>query len=131
MYHPGRILDIHNFSLLNPVQALIMYSCRTHAACWTLTHACLRLAHAGKYELIAVLTHKGRSVDSGHYVAWVKQQDKTWMLFDDADLIPKKEEDILALCGGGDWHMAYLLIYKAITVPDVPEVNTSKPAATA
>ena len=28
---------------------------------------------AGKYELIGVLTHKGRSVDSGHYVSWVKQ----------------------------------------------------------
>jgi hypothetical protein len=27
----------------------------------------------GKYELAAVLTHKGRSADSGHYVAWVKQ----------------------------------------------------------
>lgn len=27
----------------------------------------------GVYELVAVLTHKGRSADSGHYVAWVKQ----------------------------------------------------------
>ncbi len=27
----------------------------------------------GMYELAAVLTHKGRSADSGHYVAWVKQ----------------------------------------------------------
>lgn len=25
----------------------------------------------GNYELVAVLTHKGRSADSGHYVAWV------------------------------------------------------------
>lgn len=30
---------------------------------------------SGKYELIAVLTHKGRSADSGHYIAWVKQED--------------------------------------------------------
>lgn len=29
----------------------------------------------GFYELVSVLTHKGRSADSGHYVAWVKQQD--------------------------------------------------------
>ncbi len=28
---------------------------------------------AGKYELFGVLTHKGRSADSGHYTAWVKQ----------------------------------------------------------
>jgi ubiquitin carboxyl-terminal hydrolase 14 len=27
----------------------------------------------GRYDLIAVLTHKGRSLDSGHYVAWCKQ----------------------------------------------------------
>lgn len=29
----------------------------------------------GVYDLIAVLTHKGRSADSGHYVGWVKQDD--------------------------------------------------------
>lgn len=29
----------------------------------------------GQYELLAALTHKGRSADSGHYVAWVKQAD--------------------------------------------------------
>jgi ubiquitin carboxyl-terminal hydrolase 14 len=25
----------------------------------------------GNYELIAIVTHKGRSADGGHYVAWV------------------------------------------------------------
>ena len=29
----------------------------------------------GIYDLAAVLTHKGRSADSGHYVAWVKQEN--------------------------------------------------------
>lgn len=29
----------------------------------------------GIYDLVAVLTHKGRSADSGHYVAWVKQEN--------------------------------------------------------
>lgn len=28
----------------------------------------------GVYDLVAVLTHKGRSADSGHYVGWVKQE---------------------------------------------------------
>ena len=28
-----------------------------------------------------------------------------WVLFDDDDLSFKKDEDILALSGGGDWHM--------------------------
>jgi len=26
---------------------------------------------SGDYELVSVLTHKGRTADSGHYVAWV------------------------------------------------------------
>ncbi|GER46951.1 ubiquitin carboxyl-terminal hydrolase [Striga asiatica] len=42
----------------------------------------------GVYDLVAVLTHKGRSADSGHYVAWVKQEN-------------------------GDWHMAYICMYKS------------------
>ena len=29
----------------------------------------------GIYDLVSVLTHKGRSADSGHYVAWVKQEN--------------------------------------------------------
>ena len=71
---------------------------------------------AGRYELIAVLTHKGRSADSGHYVSWAKQDDKSWIQFDDDEMIPRKEEEIVELSGGGDWHMAYLLLYKAIRV---------------
>lgn len=44
------------------------------------------LSLIGKYELVSILTHKGRSADSGHYVAWVKQDDGRWVLFDDSDL---------------------------------------------
>ncbi|GAX83580.1 hypothetical protein CEUSTIGMA_g11005.t1 [Chlamydomonas eustigma] len=71
----------------------------------------------GKYELCGLLTHKGRSADSGNYVSWVKQLDGRWILFDDDTLSFKKEEDILALSGGGDWHMAYMLVYRAILAP--------------
>jgi len=67
----------------------------------------------GKYDLVGVLTHKGRSADSGHYVSWVKQDDGSWIQFDDDEMIPRKEEEVLALSGGGDWHMAYLLLYRA------------------
>lgn len=67
----------------------------------------------GKYELCGVLTHKGRSADSGHYVSWAKQDDSSWIQFDDDKLIPMKESEILSLSGGGDWHMAYLLLYRA------------------
>ncbi|XP_031488644.1 ubiquitin carboxyl-terminal hydrolase 6 isoform X2 [Nymphaea colorata] len=67
----------------------------------------------GIYDLVAVLTHKGRSADSGHYVAWVKQENGKWILFDDENPILQKEEDITKLSGGGDWHMAYICMYKA------------------
>lgn len=70
--------------------------------------------HTGFYELQAVLTHKGRSADSGHYVSWVRQADGSWIEYDDDVPIPVKEEDILRLSGGGDWHMAYLLLYKSV-----------------
>eukprot|EP00475_Leptophrys_vorax_P003554 TRINITY_DN12104_c0_g1_i1.p1 TRINITY_DN12104_c0_g1~~TRINITY_DN12104_c0_g1_i1.p1 ORF type:complete len:524 (-),score=61.62 TRINITY_DN12104_c0_g1_i1:91-1662(-) len=69
----------------------------------------------GVYDLAAVLTHKGRSADSGHYVAWVKQQNGSWIEFDDDQPIMRKEEEIINLAGGGDWHMAYILLYKART----------------
>ena len=83
----------------------------------------------GIYDLVAVLTHKGRSADSGHYVAWVKQENGwfymnyftflpyssshqivslyffattgKWIQFDDDNPIPQREEDITRLSGGG------------------------------
>ena len=37
--------------------------------------------------------------------------------FDDDDVIERTGEEVLALSGGGDWHMAYLLLYKAELAP--------------
>ncbi|KAI8529639.1 hypothetical protein RHMOL_Rhmol12G0240500 [Rhododendron molle] len=71
----------------------------------------------GIYDLVAVLTHKGRSADSGHYVAWVKQESGKWIQYDDDSPIQQREEDITKLSGGGDWHMAYMCMYKARLVP--------------
>uniref|UniRef100_A0A7N0RGX2 Ubiquitin carboxyl-terminal hydrolase n=1 Tax=Kalanchoe fedtschenkoi TaxID=63787 RepID=A0A7N0RGX2_KALFE len=71
----------------------------------------------GVYDLVAVLTHKGRSADSGHYVAWVKQENGKWIQFDDDNPTTQREEDITKLSGGGDWHMAYICMYKARVVP--------------
>lgn len=69
----------------------------------------------GRYELVGVLTHKGRSADSGHYVSWTKSPtDGQWIQFDDDQMILRKDEEVLALSGGGDWHMAYLLLYKEV-----------------
>merc|ERR1712203_936930 len=67
--------------------------------------------NSGYYELQAVLTHKGRSSNSGHYVAWVKYKGDTWIECNDDDVSPIHVEDVLKLSGGGDWHTAYLLLY--------------------
>lgn len=40
----------------------------------------------GIYDLVAVLTHKGRSADSGHYVAWVKQENGQLSLMNSTSL---------------------------------------------
>jgi uncharacterized UBP type Zn finger protein len=39
----------------------------------------------GQYELQAVVTHRGRVADSGHYVAWVKSA-QGWLRCDDEPL---------------------------------------------
>lgn len=67
----------------------------------------------GNYELFAVVTHKGRSADSGHYIGWALDQGDDWFCFDDDEVSPCKVEDIQKLKGGGDWHMAYLTFYRA------------------
>ena len=111
-----RLLQPFSTSAVSVCQAIPGAGMRNMLAC-TLPMACaeMRLSiRAGRYELTAVLTHKGRSADSGHYVSWAKQDDGQWLQFDDEEMIPRKEEEVIALSGGGDWHMAYLLLYKAV-----------------
>jgi len=82
----------------------------------------------GIYELFAVVTHKGRDADGGHYMGWVKAEtqgndmakigdtdeaNEDWFVFDDDEVSPCKTEDVLKLKGGGDWHMSYLNFYRA------------------
>jgi len=80
------------------------------------------------YNLKGVLTHKGRSIDAGHYIGWTKQGDN-WVKCDDDKVTPVKEEEILDLSGGGDWHTAYILLYEATKVPiitaDLEEMDTT------
>ncbi|XP_064849106.1 ubiquitin carboxyl-terminal hydrolase 14-like isoform X3 [Oncorhynchus masou masou] len=67
--------------------------------------------NSGYYDLQGVLTHQGRSSSSGHYVAWVKRKEDEWVKFDDDKVSVVSPEDILRLSGGGDWHIAYVLLY--------------------
>ncbi len=37
---------------------------------------------SGQYELAAVLTHMGRTADSGHYMGWIRYPDSDiWCMF--------------------------------------------------
>ena len=70
----------------------------------------------GNFQLIAVVTHKGRSADGGHYVGWVHKSGDDWFQYDDDIVTPVKTDDILNLKGGGDWHAAYICIYRKLEV---------------
>lgn len=57
---------------------------------------------SGQYELAAVLTHIGRTADSGHYIGWAKKGDTDdWYKYDDDKVSPVSKDDILKLDGGG------------------------------
>ena len=70
----------------------------------------------GHYQLIAVVTHKGRSAEGGHYIGWVHKSGDDWLEYDDDIVTSVKTDEILALRGGGDWHTAYMCIYRKIEV---------------
>jgi len=58
-------------------------------------------SNSGYYELLAVLTHKGRSSSSGHYLGWVRHRGNEWLKMDDDKVSVVLEEDVLKLSGGG------------------------------
>lgn len=70
----------------------------------------------GNYQLIGVVTHKGRSADGGHYIGWVHASGDDWLQCDDDIVTTVKTDDILALRGGGDWHTAYICFYRKLEV---------------
>lgn len=50
-----------------------------------------------KYELVAVICHKGSSIHSGHYVAFVKKEVKgelKWVLFNDEKVVVASESNL-------------------------------------
>lgn len=69
---------------------------------------------SGLYELHGIVSHKGRSADSGHYIGWVRQAPGSdmWWCYDDAKVTEVRTDSILLLKGGGDRDMAYLTFYR-------------------
>eukprot|EP00408_Alexandrium_pacificum_P008140 CAMPEP_0171226920 /NCGR_PEP_ID=MMETSP0790-20130122/37573_1 /TAXON_ID=2925 /ORGANISM="Alexandrium catenella, Strain OF101" /LENGTH=635 /DNA_ID=CAMNT_0011693003 /DNA_START=83 /DNA_END=1991 /DNA_ORIENTATION=- len=74
-----------------------------------------------KYRLYAVIVHQGHSAKSGHYYAFVRHCSGTWYHFDDAQVRPVSEQQVLRV-------QAYLLFYEVAELPpDLrgPTVNGS------
>jgi len=92
----------------------------------------LMVPTSGSYELFALVTHKGRTSDSGHYMSYTKAAGSAdWLKFDDDVVTRVTEDDIKVLHGGGDRDMAYLLFYRRVDdaekfkgahVPEMPSV---------
>ncbi|CEJ91422.1 Putative Ubiquitin carboxyl-terminal hydrolase [[Torrubiella] hemipterigena] len=85
---------------------------------------------SGIYELRGVVTHQGAGADSGHYTAYVKkaapvdpktgkkgEEDGKWWWFNDEKVTEVTSDKIDALAGGGEYHSALILLYKAIPLP--------------
>jgi len=45
-------------------------------------------------------------------VGWVKKDAKKWLVFDDETVAEIDAERVKELYGGGDWHMAYMCMYR-------------------
>lgn len=58
------------------------------------------------YELFAVTVHKG-TLSGGHYIAYVKRQNKKWYLFNDEIYQEVSEQEVLD-------QEAYLMFYRRI-----------------
>lgn len=91
--------------------------------------------NSGLYELASIITHKGRSASSGHYVAWINNaklgRSSMWRQYDDDVVREVTSRQILDLSGGGDWHTAYVLLYRSRTVPREPQTDGPFAAGTA
>lgn len=67
------------------------------------------------YELHAVVTHLGNSVESGHYMAWVKDSEEEWTKFDDDSVYQQPVEKVYHLRGGQpNLEIAYLLMFRKV-----------------
>ncbi|EJD52075.1 cysteine proteinase [Auricularia subglabra TFB-10046 SS5] len=80
----------------------------------------------GLYELAGVVAHKGASADGGHYIAFVrrdafesvapgeeKPEGEEWFKFDDEKVSVVNRDRIVALEGGGEDAVAYVLLYRS------------------
>lgn len=62
-----------------------------------------------------MVTHEGASVESGHYMAWVKDTEDEWIKYDDDTVYPQPEEKVFQLRGGQpNLEIAYLIMFRKV-----------------
>lgn len=70
------------------------------------------------YNLSAIIAHQGSSADSGHYQAFVRDEEDIdghrWYKFNDDKVSVVDEEKIRSLAGGTEGDSALVLLYKAV-----------------
>lgn len=67
------------------------------------------------YEITAVVTHLGHSIESGHYMAWVKEDEEEWTKYDDDNVYQQQAEKVLQLRGGQpNLEIAYILLFRKV-----------------
>eukprot|EP00743_Colponemidia_sp_Colp-15_P004483 GILK01004833.1.p1 GENE.GILK01004833.1~~GILK01004833.1.p1 ORF type:complete len:509 (-),score=83.29 GILK01004833.1:170-1660(-) len=71
-----------------------------------ISKAALAAVHKPVYQLFAVVAHHGREAVGGHYTCASKTKDNRWFHFDDANVTPISEAEVLGM-------QAYLLFYVA------------------
>ncbi|KAK9241239.1 hypothetical protein V1525DRAFT_392535 [Lipomyces kononenkoae] len=91
----------------------------------------------GLYELIGVISHQGKSADSGHYQCWSKldseasasvgkeiravgtssqKEEPKWWRFNDDKVTIVDQSKIEAMAGGGESDSALILLYRSVQV---------------
>lgn len=72
------------------------------------------------YELIGIIAHQGASADSGHYQAFIKDENDLsgdkWFKFNDDIVTVINKDKIAALAGGSESDSALILLYKGVGI---------------
>jgi len=70
------------------------------------------------YRIYAVISHKGGSLDGGHYCTWARALDEggneVWRAYDDAEVTTHSLDDLQKMLGRGSEDTPYVLFYERV-----------------